>query len=30
MTPGARMQAVIELLDAIWSGDEPADRLIDA
>ncbi len=30
MTPGARMQAVIELLDAIWSGDEPTDRLMDA
>ncbi|MBC8337403.1 MAG: RsmB/NOP family class I SAM-dependent RNA methyltransferase [Alphaproteobacteria bacterium] len=30
MTPGARMQAVIELLDAIWSGTEPADRQIDA
>ena len=30
MTPGARIQAVIELLDAIQSGNEPTDRLIDA
>ncbi|MBL4690453.1 MAG: RsmB/NOP family class I SAM-dependent RNA methyltransferase [Rhodospirillales bacterium] len=30
MTPGARMQAVIELLDAIQSGVEPTNRLIDA
>jgi len=30
MTPSARIQTVIELLDAIWSGNEPADRLMDA
>ncbi|NQV82283.1 MAG: RsmB/NOP family class I SAM-dependent RNA methyltransferase [Rhodospirillales bacterium] len=30
MTPGARTQAVIELLDAIQSGNEPTDRIIDA
>ena len=29
MTPGARMQAVIELLEQIWSGEEPIDRLTD-
>ncbi|PPR67230.1 MAG: Ribosomal RNA small subunit methyltransferase B, partial [Alphaproteobacteria bacterium MarineAlpha3_Bin1] len=29
MTPGARMQAVIELLEQIWSGKEPIDRLTD-
>lgn len=29
MTPGARTQAVIELLDQIWSGDEQADRVAD-
>lgn len=30
MTPGARTQAVIELLDEIWSGTEPADRVTEA
>ena len=30
MTPGARLQAVIELLDQVWSGNQPADRLADA
>ena len=29
MTPGARMQAVIELLEQVWSGEEPIDRLTD-
>ena len=29
MTPGARMQAAIELLGLIWSGIEPADRAAD-
>ncbi|NQU59805.1 MAG: RsmB/NOP family class I SAM-dependent RNA methyltransferase [Rhodospirillales bacterium] len=29
MTPGARTQAAIELLDLIWSGEEPADRIAD-
>ncbi len=29
MTPGARIQAAIELLEAIWSGTEPADRVTD-
>ncbi len=29
MTPGARMEAAIELLELIWSGVEPADRLTD-
>lgn len=29
MTPGARTEATIELLAAIWSGKEPADRLTD-
>jgi 16S rRNA (cytosine967-C5)-methyltransferase len=28
MVPGARIQAAIDLLDAISSGNEPADRLI--
>ncbi len=30
MTPGARIQAAIELLEAVWSTDEPADRITDA
>jgi len=30
MTPGARLQAAIELLEQIWSSDEPADRVADA
>ncbi len=30
MTPGARLQAVIELLDQVWSGRQPADQLTDA
>ncbi len=30
MTPGARMQAAIELLGLIWSGVDPADRVADA
>ena len=25
MTPGARIEAVIELLEEVWAGDEPAD-----
>ena len=29
MTPGARIQAAIELLEAIWSGDEAVDRVTD-
>ncbi len=29
MTPGARMEAAIELLELIWAGVEPADRLTD-
>lgn len=30
MTPGARLQAVIELLDQVWAGRQPADQLADA
>lgn len=30
MTPGARMQAAIELLEQVWAGDEPVDRLTDS
>jgi len=30
MTPGARIQAVIELLEQIWSGSVPADQVADA
>jgi len=30
MTPGARLQAVIELLEQIWSGQVPADQVADA
>lgn len=30
MTPGARLQAVIELLEQVWSGNQPADQLADA
>ncbi len=29
MTPGARLQAVIELLEQVWSGNQPADQLAD-
>ncbi len=29
MTPGARIQAAIELLEAVWSTDEPADRITE-
>lgn len=30
MTPGARLQAAIELLDAAGAGSEPIDNLVDA
>ncbi len=30
MTPGARIQATIELLEQIWSGTVPADQVVDA
>jgi len=30
MTPGARLQAVIELLEQVWSGTTPADQVADA
>ncbi len=30
MTPGARIQATIELLEQIWSGSAPADHVVDA
>ncbi len=30
MTPGARIQAVIELLEQVWVGRRPADQLADA
>jgi 16S rRNA (cytosine967-C5)-methyltransferase len=30
MTPGARIQAAIELLEQIWSGSTPADQVADA
>ena len=29
MTPGARMEAAIELLGLIWAGNDPADRVGD-
>ncbi len=29
MTPGARVQAAIELLGTIWAGREPPDRITD-
>jgi 16S rRNA (cytosine967-C5)-methyltransferase len=29
VTPGARVQAAIELLGTIWAGREPADRITD-
>ena len=29
MTPGARMEAALELLELIWAGNEPADRVGD-
>ncbi len=29
MTPGARTEAVIELLREIWAGDEPPDRVTE-
>jgi 16S rRNA (cytosine967-C5)-methyltransferase len=30
MTPGARLQATIELLEQIWSGSTPADQVVDS
>ena len=30
MTPGARLQAALELLDAVWQGTSPPDVLADA
>ena len=29
MTPGARIQAAIEILEQVWSGKQAADRVAD-